>query len=384
MKPLDQCRVLDLGIITAGAATSAVLADLGANVVKIESDTYRDPFRQWEGEVLEGESADLPPFFRMTNRGKANLALDLKTPKGREVFLSLVRNCDVVVENFRRGVLDRLGLSYDTLREANPDIILASISSQGEYGPDSAYVSFGSTLEAMSGLSAITGYPDGPPVVSGNELNYPDQVVAIFASSMIATAWYACQRGQGGAHLDLSQRELTSFLSGDAFFEPLPRHGNAQRDIAVQDCFQSADDEWIAVTASDDAMVETLTGGASHSDMANWINARSAAAAISGLVEAGIPAARVLDGVSVLSQRNKAWTRAIETDPNGQYVKGTLFGDGSRAPSLDRPAVHLGCNTRDVLARLAGYGSAQIDELLRLGVVSEPETEERPSIASAR
>ena len=173
MRNLTDCRVLDLGIITAGATTSAILADLGADVIKIESPTYRDPFRKWDGEQLDGGHPDLPPFFRMTNRGKRNLGLDLKSAEGREVFLDLVRSCDVVVENFSRGVLDRLGLGYEALKAANPDIILASISSQGEDGPDAAYVSFGSTLEAMSGLAALTGYADGPPVVSGKDLNYP-------------------------------------------------------------------------------------------------------------------------------------------------------------------------------------------------------------------
>ena len=115
MRPLTECRVLDLGIITAGAATSAILADLGADVIKIESPTYSDPFRNWDGEQLDGGHPDLPPYFRMTNRGKRNLGLDLKSAEGRKVFLDLVRSCDVVVENFSRGVLDRLGLGYEAL-----------------------------------------------------------------------------------------------------------------------------------------------------------------------------------------------------------------------------------------------------------------------------
>src|SRR4029077_20341506 len=136
---------------------SAILADLGADVIKIESPIYQDPFRRWDGEQLDGGHPELPPFFRMTNRGKRNLGLNLKTKEGRDVFLRLVRSSDVVVENFRRGVLEDLGLGYEALTAENPDIILASISSQGEDGPDSAYVSFGSTLEAMAGLAAITG-----------------------------------------------------------------------------------------------------------------------------------------------------------------------------------------------------------------------------------
>ena len=375
MKVLNQCRVLDLGIITAGAATSAILADLGADVVKIESKSYKDPFRVWEGEVLDGESPDLPHFFRMTNRGKANLGLDLKTEMGRKVFLKLVSNCDVVVENFSRGVLDRLGLNYETLKLANPDVILASISSQGENGPDAGYVSFGSTLEAMGGLSAITGYQYGPPVVSGNDLNYPDQVAAIFASSMIVTAWYARQNGQGGAHLDLSQCELTSFLSGDAFVAESPRMGNSQPGLSVQDCFFSSDGHWIAVSVTQTKLddIAAVVGGSSAEALVDWVAERSANEAIASLQAAGVSATLVLDGVQVLAERDRTWVRALLNDKNGQLVKGTLFDDGSYPPSLDKPAVHLGQNTREVLARIGGFSPAEVEELLALGVVSEPD-----------
>ncbi|MEJ1979139.1 MAG: CoA transferase [Acetobacteraceae bacterium] len=210
--PLQGCRVLDLGIITAGAATSALLADLGAEVIKIESPRYRDPFRGWATGKPDNIGAG-PPFFRATNRNKTGISLDLKQPDGRAAFLRLVAKSDVVLENFRRGALTGLGLDFPVLREANPAIILASISSQGETGPDASYVSFGSTLEAMGGLAWQTGYRDGRPVISGRDLNYPDQVVAIFAAGMVVTAWLNRAR-ENGVHLDLSQRELTSFPAG--------------------------------------------------------------------------------------------------------------------------------------------------------------------------
>jgi len=120
VKPLAGCRVLDLGIITAGAATAAVLADFGAEVIKVESPSYRDPFRRWLSNRPDDAVEDLPPFFRATNRGKAGLSVDLKHPRGREVFLRLVARSDIVVENFRRGVLAKLQLDYATLRATNP------------------------------------------------------------------------------------------------------------------------------------------------------------------------------------------------------------------------------------------------------------------------
>jgi crotonobetainyl-CoA:carnitine CoA-transferase CaiB-like acyl-CoA transferase len=375
MKSLKDCRVLDLGIITAGAATSAVLADLGADVIKIESETYKDPFRAWNGPIADG---DLPPFFRMTNRGKANLGLDLKTDAGREVFLRLVAKADVVVENFRRGVMGRLGIDFQTLKAANPDIILASISSQGEDGPDANYVSFGSTLEAMGGLSAITGYAGDEPIVSGRDVNYPDQVVAIFASSMIATAWYAKQSGKGGVHLDLSQRELTSFLAGESIIEDPGRLGNGQEGMAVQQCYLSQDNDWVAVSVPPEQLLllKSLTGAASCDALKKWIAGQSTGEAISALNALGIAAAEVLDSKQVLKQRDRSWGRAIMNDPSGRMVKGVLFGTGERPASVDRPAAQLGADTREVLARVGGYSPDEIEALMRDGVVSEPEAPE--------
>jgi crotonobetainyl-CoA:carnitine CoA-transferase CaiB-like acyl-CoA transferase len=370
---LSSYRVLDLGIITAGAGTSAILADLGADVIKIESPTYQDPFRRWDGEMLDGQHPDLPPYFRMTNRGKRNLGLDLKTKEGRDVFLRLVKSSDVIVENFRRGVLDKLGLGYEVLKAANPDIILASISSQGEDGPDSAYVSFGSTLEAMSGLAATTGYEDGPPVVTGKEMNYPDQVVAIFAASMIETARLARSRGRGGVHLDLSQRELTSFLCGDAFASGGGRRGNSENGAVMQGCYLSADSTWIAAAISDAdlARLNTAGCGESREAIAQWIASMNAASALAALAKLAIPAAPVASGAGALADRTVGWERAVAVDPGRGAVKGVLFDSGVTPASLRRPAALVGADTREVLIEAGGYTSFEIDALS--GVFVRPE-----------
>ncbi|MEQ1650040.1 MAG: CoA transferase [Hyphomicrobiaceae bacterium] len=358
-------RVLDLGIITAGAGTSAILADLGADVIKIESPTYQDPFRRWDGAQLDGQHPELPPYFRMTNRGKRNLGLDLKTKEGRDVFLRLVRSSDVVVENFRRGVLESLGLGYDTLKAANPNIILASISSQGEDGPDSAYVSFGSTLEAMSGLAAITGYEGGPPVVTGKEMNYPDQVVAIFAASMIETARLACSQGNGGVHLDLSQRELTSFLCGDAFVGGAGRRGNSDEGARMQGCYQCADRTWIAAAITD-ADVAKLRGagfGETSEAIERWIASLDAASALSAFAKLRIAACHVASGADALANRTVGWERAVAIDANAGVVKGVLFDSGTSPASLGRPAALLGANTFEVLVEVGNYTHLELDSL---------------------
>src|SRR4029453_11080690 len=115
--------------------------------------------------------------FSVLGRNKRGVALDLKHPLGRAAFLRLAAVSDIVTENFRRGVMERLGISFETLSKVNPHLVMVSISSQGSGGPESAYGSFGSTLEALSGLMSITGYGPDRPVWSSSSVNYPDQVV---------------------------------------------------------------------------------------------------------------------------------------------------------------------------------------------------------------
>jgi len=203
--PLEGFRVLDLGIITAGAGVGALLADLGAEVLKIESETYPDPFRAWAGDAVS-------PFFKGNNRNKKGVALDLKTDSGKASFIELVKTADVVIENFRRGVLDRLGFDYARLKAINPDILLASISGQGLTGPGSTNSSFGSTLEASSGFAANIHYGDQRPYITGRNVNFPDQTVVLYAAAVITAA---LSQSKCGMHLDVSQRDVALFLSGD-------------------------------------------------------------------------------------------------------------------------------------------------------------------------
>ena len=208
--PLDGIRILDFGIITAGAGVSALLADMGAEVIKVESPTYPDPFRAWAG-AADGDS----PLFKSNNRNKKGIALDLKTDEGMSDFLELARTADIVIENFRRGVLDRLGLTFERLCEANPSILLASISGQGLSGPGSGHTTFGSTLEASSGFASLTCYENGLPVISGRNLNYPDQIICLYGAAIIALQAIQCRRDGTARHIDVSQRDCAVYQLGD-------------------------------------------------------------------------------------------------------------------------------------------------------------------------
>lgn len=378
--PLAGCRVLDLGIITAGAATSALLADLGAEVIKVESPSYRDPFRIWKSGPADENTGDRPLFFRSTNRNKAGISIDLKQPGGRAAFLRLVEKSDVVVENFRRGVLERLGLGMADLAVANPRIILASVSSQGENGPDAAHVSYGTTLEAVAGLAWLTGYEGDAPVVSGRDLNYPDQVAALFSAAMVATAWRMCRASGAGTHLDISQRELTSYLVGEAFMASTPaaRRGNSDPAALVQDCFRAADGAWVAVTvlpamrAAVERLLDLVSGQTAEQlrgALTAWIAAGSGTARVAALVEVAIPAALSLDGNGVAAAEGEFWHHAIKTLRGVQKVKGFPFTLATSPLAIHRDAPHIGEDTRQVLTELGGYSDAEIDALAEAGVI---------------
>ena len=254
-KALSDIRVLDFGLLTAGANTSAMLADLGADVLKIELGAYLDPFRV-VGKMDDRDGWwNRSPQFRFTNRNKRGLALNLKSPEGQRVVRELAKHCDVVVENFRRGVLDRAGLGYKDLIAVNPRLVFAAISSQGDTGPERMNVSFGSTLDATSGIAALTGYEGEEPRISGMDVNYPDQIVSLFASGMVITAVMEARRTGKGCFLDFSQREVASFTIGEeilaAAADPARRlgpSGNEQEGVAQQDTYRCRDGRWIAVT----------------------------------------------------------------------------------------------------------------------------------------
>lgn len=380
MKLLEGCRVLDLGIITAGAATAALLADFGAEVIKVESPTYRDPFRVWSAD---DEPEAMPPLFRATNRNKRAISIDLKRPEGQAIFLRLVRRADVVVENFRRGVMEGLGLSFARLREANPDVILASISSQGEAGPDAGHVSYGSTLEALSGLAWVTGYADGRPEVSGRDVNYPDQIVALFAAGAIATALRSVRNGEGGSHLDLSQRDLAAFMIGDRFAaasqgEAVTRQGNAQSPYRLQDCFLAADGVWVAISVPDAALPllsEAFSAGdlgrpdALRAAVAHAIAMRPARQAVEAFVGLGVPAAVANDGHGMMFDWGGTWQHALQRDERDLIVKGFPLQVDEAPLTIERPAPQVGADTHAVLTEIAGYSGSEIAAFAAAGIV---------------
>lgn len=364
-RPLSGIRVLDFGLLTAGANTSAMLADLGADVLKIESGAYLDPFRVVGKPDNEAGWWNRSPQFRFTNRNKRGLALNLKDPRGQRVIRDLAAHCDVVVENFRRGVLDRAGLGYKELSAVNPRIVFAAISSQGDSGPERMNVSFGSTLDATSGIASLTGYDGEEPRISGMDVNYPDQIVSLFAAGMVITAVMEARRSGQGCFLDFSQREVASFTLGEeivaAASDPeriVQRRGNAGEGVAQQDTYLCRDDRWIAVTAE-----------SKRDDLVAFCAERTAAKAIAELLAQGIAAAPCNNGSDLLRDKSMPGVTLVRDDKR-RLVKGLPYRLDDKGVTIERAAPDLGQHTEEVLRDLLGYDDAKLEELAKTGVTS--------------
>jgi crotonobetainyl-CoA:carnitine CoA-transferase CaiB-like acyl-CoA transferase len=209
--PMAGVRVLDLSIALTGPYAAALLADQGADVIKVERPGIGDIAR-WVGVAVNGMSA----LYLMCNRGKRSIAVDLQQADGVELVRTLAARADVVVQNFRPGVLDRLGLGYDDLRKVNPDVVYASLSGFGSVGPYRDRSAYDTVIQAYAGLAANQADPEiGAPVFLRQTA--ADKVTALYASQAITAALFARERGHGGQHLELSMVDaVVSFLWADS------------------------------------------------------------------------------------------------------------------------------------------------------------------------
>lgn len=212
--PLEGVKVLDFTAVMAGPYCTLMLADMGAEVTKIESFPEGDGSRRFDPKV-NGESY----CFAVLNRNKKSLALNLKDPRGREIFLKLAREADILVENYRPGVTRKLGIDYDTVRAVNPDIIYASISGFGQTGPYSGKGGFDIIAQGMSGIMTMTGEPGGRPAKVGIAMN--DIAAGATALYSILAAYIRRLRTGEGVYLETSLLEAGlawTFWEAGAYF----------------------------------------------------------------------------------------------------------------------------------------------------------------------
>jgi crotonobetainyl-CoA:carnitine CoA-transferase CaiB-like acyl-CoA transferase len=216
-------------------------------------------------------------MFASNNAGKYAINIDLTDSAQRERLYRLVAEADIIVENFRVGVTTKLGVDFDTLSRINPDIVYLSLSSQGQDGPESRYRSYGSTLDLLSGLASVTGYPGGGPVWSGADVNFADQVVSVAGAALAA---YCVLRQVRGAFLDVAQREMMTWTLGDLVDQYLDSGriahptGNCRPGLEPRDVYPCKErNSWIAIVGTNDAEREALArliGLDLSSDLATW------------------------------------------------------------------------------------------------------------------
>jgi len=259
-KPLVGVRVIDFTNAVAGPIASFLLADLGAEVIKVEAPSSRPLRAAGTAPLQEGgndRSYDRMMLYNELNHGKRSLSLDVATPEGRELFLALAAKSDVVVQNFAPRVMPNLGLGYERLREQNPAIVLVSMPAFGLSGPYRDRIAYGPGVDAMSGLSHLTGYPDGPPMKPGNF--FCDQNAgALAAFATLAALWHMRETGEG-QHVELSMIEGEFQVLGDAYIDfafngrERRRCGNDHPWMAPHGVFRCrGEDAWVAIAVASD------------------------------------------------------------------------------------------------------------------------------------
>ena len=388
--PLAGVRVVDLSRVLAGPYATMTLADLGADVVKIEHPAGGDETRTWGPPFAGGESA----YFLSVNRGKRSVALDLKDPEGRELALELCARADVVIENFRPGGAARLGLDYEAVRKRRGDVVYCTISGFAAREPrDRAGYDF--TVQAESGLMTITGEPDGEPTKVGVA------IVDVLAGLNAATAILAALRrrdltGEGdlvevslldSAFAALVNVGANAMLTGE---EP-QRYGNAHPSIVPYQPFRAADG-WIAVAAANDGLYTKLCEAIERTDLAGderyatnearvlnretliaelqaVFAARSTADWERLLLVAGVPAGKIR-GVGEALRTAPARTRRMGHPTAGSIeLVGPPFELNSAALGPSAPPPLLGQHTDEVLREL-GVDDERLASLEERGVIA--------------
>ncbi|MFN2538501.1 MAG: CaiB/BaiF CoA transferase family protein [Mycobacteriales bacterium] len=399
-RPLEGLRVLDLGVIVVGAETGRLLADLGAEVVKVENRAFLD------GSRANGAEAGMTVTFAWGHRNKSSLGLNLREPRGLELFKQLVRDADVVLTNFKPGTLESLGLGYDILRALNPGVVLVESSAYGPTGPWSRRMGYGPLVRAEAGVSGLWRYPEKPDSFSDASTIYPDHVGARIGAMAVLARLVARRRTGNGGHIAIAQAEVVLDQFGDLLaaesLSPgsMTAVGNELPGDAPRGVFPCAgEDEWIVVSirgGSDWKSLAALIGCEETSEKRGWTSATGRLAdrvavdsavaswtcerpprqAMVELQAAGIPAGmmqRVADFPEDPQLIARRFLRPLTHPllPEGYACEGlpALF-ENVPDPGTG-PAPLLGQQTRELGRRLLKLSAAEIDELLKSGVLEE-------------
>ncbi|MFQ5699993.1 MAG: CaiB/BaiF CoA transferase family protein, partial [Myxococcota bacterium] len=397
--PLAGVRILDFMWVMAGPHATRVLADYGATVVKVESQSPMDLVRVlppfYEGRPGPESSA----AFGSLNAGKWSLSLDLRHPDARDVVLDLVRWADVVSESFSPGTMKRLGLDYDTLRQARPELIMLSTCLFGRTGPLSSMAGYGTMGAAIAGLVQPTGWPDRRPC--GPFGPYTDWLAPRFTVPVLLAALDYRRRTGLGQYVDQAQVESALHFMSPALLDlqangrVIDRVANRSSEMAPHGVFPSAgDDEWVAIAVRDDADWErlcvalagthlpsdarfaSLEGRLAHASklearIADWTRTREASEAERILQAARVPAHAVVHGDRAADepQLDGHFIEAAHAIRGRALVESSRYRLSRSAARVERAGPTIGQDTEAVLRELLGYGEARIASLRASGKV---------------
>jgi crotonobetainyl-CoA:carnitine CoA-transferase CaiB-like acyl-CoA transferase len=408
VKPLEQIVVLDLTRFLSGPYCTLLLAGLGAEVIRVEppeGDLYRSqpPFGGPGGASLTRQSDDdlgLAMLHRM--RGKKSVTLNLREPAGIALFLRLAARADVLVENFLPGTLQAMGLGFPVLQAANPRLVLCSISGFGQSGPYREWRAFDPVVQAMSGISSVTGYPDRPPVRSGATVS--DGTAALYGIIGILAALRARERTGQGDWIDVAMLDGSVFLLPDlmefvaAGGEPT-RRGNGHPTIVPFNTYRARDGwialcavaprEWLDVLhalgrpelATDPRYVPDSASRRSHREeidglVQDWVAQHTAADAVQILQAHHVAAGPVRDLREVLDDEHlqaRDMIVPLEHPTCGPMpgVKGAgmPIKFANHPAAFDLPAPALGAHNAEIYGRLLGLGAPDLDALRAEGVI---------------
>jgi crotonobetainyl-CoA:carnitine CoA-transferase CaiB-like acyl-CoA transferase len=393
--PLHGIRVLELGSFIAGPFAGQLLADYGAEVVKVEPPRAGDPMRRW-GVTKDGESLWWPAI----GRNKKSVTVDLRGERGQQLVRDLAASCDVVLENFRPGTLARWGLDYASLAEVNPGIVLVHVSGFGQTGPGANQAGFGSVAEAVGGIRYTTGSPDDAPARAGISLG--DSLASLFA--VIGALAALAERGTSGrgqevdvaiyeAVFALMESTVADYHTGGKL---RTRSGSVLPGVAPSNVYPAADDAQVVIAANADTVFSRLAGAMGRPDLATdpryathsargermaeldelisaWSSQYKSKELIERLQEHGVPVGRINTAASILADPQFADRDMILWRQNAAGAELPMNGivpKFSRTPGeITRIGPALGADTDEVLTALAGADAESLATLHADGVI---------------
>ena len=394
VQALQDIKVIDIATLFAGPMAATMLADFGAEVIKIEHPKNGDPVRT-HGSSKNGVGL----WWKMLARNKKSLTLYLGSPEGQEIFKTLIKDADVVIENFRPGTLEKWGLGYEELAKINPRLVLARVTGFGQIGPYSKRPGFGTLAEAMSGFASITGTSDGPPTLS--PFGLADGISALTAAFAIMTALHARDITGKGQVIDLAIIEPILTVLGpqviayDQLGEIQQRRGNRSSNNAPRNTYVTSDGKWVAISTSAQAIAERVmhlvgrgelvnepwfaSGAerAKHADelddaVGGWIKQRTRDEVIREFELAEAAVAPIYDITDIFKDEQFAALETIKTIEDEELgpikIQNVLFRLSDTPGEIKTSGPKLGKHTVEILKK-SGLNDEQIANLKAKGII---------------